>query len=65
MWDILLRAVALMLVLEGIMPFIAPNHWRNMIQTISQMDNNTLRKIGLISMLSGVALLYMVNKGLS
>ena len=65
MWDILLRAIALMLVIEGIMPFIAPNHWRNMIQTISQMDNNTLRKIGFISMLAGITVLFIANKGLS
>jgi len=61
MWDDFLRACALMLVFEGMMPFIAPDRWRNMVQTIGSMNNKTLRNIGLASMLAGITLLYLVN----
>ena len=60
MWSDILTAIALVLVLEGIMPFMNPDGMRKMFMLAMQMDNNTLRAIGLTSMLSGVALLYLV-----
>ena len=61
MWDDFLRAFALMLVFEGMMPFIAPQRWRNLVLTVSTMNNRTLRNIGLASMLAGLILLYLAN----
>ncbi|MBI4005687.1 MAG: DUF2065 domain-containing protein [Gammaproteobacteria bacterium] len=61
MWSELLTAFALVLVLEGIMPFINPAGLRRMIVMVAQMDDVTLRIVGLTSMLSGVLLLYLVH----
>lgn len=57
----LLRACCLMFVLEGIIPFLYPQRWRSLVQTLSTVDDNNLRMMGLISMLLGVGLLYIVN----
>ena len=54
-------AFCLMLVIEGLMPFIAPGRWRKMLAMIEQVDDNTLRLMGLGSMLAGTALLYIIN----
>lgn len=60
MWQDILTALALVLVIEGIMPFINPGAMRRMIVTIAQMDDQTLRVVGLSSMVCGVLLLYLV-----
>ena len=51
------RAVGLMLVFEGIMPFLSPRRWRNMAQVLSTVDERSMRLIGLFSMLIGLGLL--------
>jgi uncharacterized protein YjeT (DUF2065 family) len=61
MWNDLWVALALMLVLEGIVPFLSPDTLRRMLVTMIQMDNRGLRVAGLISMLAGVGLLYVVR----
>jgi|TARA_B110000263_G_C15245303_1_gene481416 uncharacterized protein YjeT (DUF2065 family) len=54
-------AFCLMLVIEGVIPFIAPNRWRKLILMLDQIDDNTMRGIGLGSMLVGTVLLYIIN----
>jgi uncharacterized protein YjeT (DUF2065 family) len=61
MWETLLAAIALMLVLEGIIPFLYPGKWRNMVAMLAQISDSQLRVMGLVSMLLGVALLYLVK----
>jgi len=61
MWHDLLVALALMLVLEGLMPFASPGGFRRMLDLAAQMDDASLRSGGLVSMGLGVALLYLVN----
>jgi uncharacterized protein YjeT (DUF2065 family) len=61
MWNDLWVALALMLVLEGIVPFLSPDTLRRMLVTMIQMDDRGLRIAGLISMLAGVGLLYVVR----
>ena len=61
MLDDLLAALALMLVVEGILPFLNPGALRRTLQTVGQMDDRVLRIMGLVSMLSGVVLLYLVR----
>ena len=61
MWTDLLTALALVFVLEGIMPFINPDGLRRMFVLGAQLDNATLRFIGLSSMLLGLVLLYFVR----
>lgn len=61
MWDDLLRALGLMLVLEGILPFLNPQGLRQTLAQISRLDNRVLRLTGLGSMLTGVLLLYFIR----
>ncbi len=61
MWHDLAVAFCLMLVIEGIIPFISPGRWRKMLLMLDQIDDNTMRMIGLGSMLVGTALLYLIN----
>jgi len=53
------KAIGLMLVFEGIMPFLAPRRWRNMAQVLAATDERAMRIIGLLSMLVGLALLVI------
>lgn len=61
MWTDLLSAIALVFVIEGIMPFLNPNGLKKMFLTVSQMNNNNLRIFGLCSMLFGLSMLYVVR----
>jgi len=60
-WLDLARAFCLMLVLEGIMPFLAPSRWRNMAALMAQIDDRSMRRMGLVSMLLGAGALYLIN----
>jgi uncharacterized protein YjeT (DUF2065 family) len=61
MWDTLLIAFALMLVLEGILPFLLPGIWRDTFKKLTEAGDNQVRFIGLTSMLLGLLLLYLVK----
>jgi uncharacterized protein len=52
-----LLALALMLILEGVLPFLAPNLWRDTFRRITQMTDGQIRFVGLSSMLVGLLLL--------
>ncbi|MBL4820284.1 MAG: DUF2065 domain-containing protein [Gammaproteobacteria bacterium] len=54
-------AFCLMLVIEGILPFLAPGRWRKMLEAVEQVDDNTVRLLGFGSMIVGTVLLYIVN----
>ena len=54
MWQDLLTAMALMMVLEGILPFLSPGGFRNMVRMVGEMDDKTLRNGGLATMLAGL-----------
>ena len=53
------RAVALMLVFEGILPFVAPTRWREMAKVLATIDDRSMRSIGLFSMVGGLLLLFI------
>ena len=57
----LLIAFALMLVLEGLMPFIAPADWRETFRRLIQLSDGQIRFIGLTSMLIGLILLIVFS----
>jgi hypothetical protein len=61
MWNDLWAALALMLVLEGILPFLSPDSVRRLLAAMAEVDNRSMRLSGLISMLAGVGLLYLVR----
>jgi uncharacterized protein len=52
-----LMALALMLILEGVLPFLAPNLWRDTFRKITQMTDGQIRFVGLSSMIVGLLLL--------
>lgn len=57
MGDLLLGAVALMLVFEGLLPFLSPGAWRQVFEKATQMSDGQIRFLGLSSMLIGLVLL--------
>ena len=57
MGDLLLAAVALMLVLEGLLPFLSPQIWRQMFERATRMSDGQIRFLGLTSMVIGLVLL--------
>ncbi|MCK9381527.1 MAG: DUF2065 domain-containing protein [Rhodocyclales bacterium] len=57
MLNILLLAFALMLVIEGLLPFLAPRVWRETFRRVTELTDGQIRFIGLSSMLVGVVLL--------
>lgn len=61
MWTEIFTAVALLLVLEGLLPFLSPDGFRSAMQSILSRDNNTMRIIGLSSMIVGVLILTVVR----
>ena len=60
-WSDLFTGIALVLVFEGIMPFLYPRGWRAALESVRQMSDGSLRTLGLASMLSGVVLLMLVR----
>jgi uncharacterized protein len=59
MSDLLLGAVALMLVLEGLLPFLSPSRWRSMFERATRLSDGQIRFFGLSSMLIGLVLLLI------
>ena len=55
----LLMALALMLVIEGLFPFLAPGAWRETFRRIMQLSDGQIRFFGLTSMLAGLLLLFI------
>ena len=56
-WDVLLAAVALMLVAEGLLPFFSPTAWRSVFERALRLDDGQIRFLGMASMLIGLGLL--------
>lgn len=59
LWELLLTALGLMLVLEGITPFLSPRRLRELLLQVARMDDRSLRIAGLCAMLIGLGLLYL------
>ncbi len=57
--ELLFGAFALMLVIEGLLPFISPPRWRAVFEKALKMSDGQIRFIGLSSMLAGIAMLYV------
>jgi uncharacterized protein YjeT (DUF2065 family) len=60
-WQDFAVACCLLLVLEGLLPFLSPRAWRHMVETASRMDDRSLRAAGFGSMIAGTLLLYLVH----
>lgn len=60
-WQTLLLAFSLMLVLEGVVPFLYPQRWRRMVAQLAQISDSNMRVLGLISMLLGLLVMWLVR----
>lgn len=54
----LLAAFSLVLIFEGLLPFVAPQFWRNAFRKVMDMRDGQIRFIGLTSMLIGLIILF-------
>jgi uncharacterized protein YjeT (DUF2065 family) len=59
--DSLWTALALVLILEGVLPFCAPSLWRDTFRKVTELSDGQLRFVGLISITLGVAGLMLVQ----
>jgi uncharacterized protein YjeT (DUF2065 family) len=57
----LAMAIGLVLVIEGIMPFVSPARWREMLQKVGALADGQIRFFGLSMMLAGVAVLALAR----
>ncbi len=60
-YGILAAAFALMLVIEGILPFVSPVRWRDLFRRLTAMSDAQIRLAGLTSMILGLAILLLVH----
>jgi uncharacterized protein YjeT (DUF2065 family) len=60
MSDLLLSALALMLVVEGLLPFLSPGAWRQVFQRALQLSDGQIRFLGLTSMMVGLIALLLL-----
>ncbi len=61
MWESILQAICLLLIIEGIIPFLYPSKWRSLVAKLALVDDRQLRMMGLVSMLIGVGCLYLIG----
>ena len=57
----LMTAIALMLVIEGLLPFLLPTVWRTAFQRLTQLSDGQIRFVGLSSMVAGLLLLFLTK----
>jgi len=60
-WADLGAALALVLILEGLIPFVSPKGYRNMVQQMAAMPEKTLRNVGLVLIFVGMVVLLLVR----
>ena len=61
MWEHIIPALALVLVIEGILPFLSPKNWRDAMMQASRLPDGVLRGLGFASMMAGIIILYFVK----
>jgi len=62
-WNDLFTAIALLLIFEGILPFLNPDRYRKMLEMMEKISNSQLRTMGLVVMVVGAVLLTVVRTG--
>ncbi|MEY3182368.1 MAG: hypothetical protein RLZ35_353 [Pseudomonadota bacterium] len=61
-WQDLFVALALVFVIEGMLPFLRPEAWRKTMGRIATKPDQAVRLLGFISMMTGVILLYIIRR---
>jgi len=60
-WTELGTAFCLLLVVEGIIPFLSPSRWRKAADSLANLKDSQMRLIGFFSMIVGTSLLYFIR----
>jgi len=60
-WSDFWAALALVMVLEGLIPFVSPRGYKNMVTQMAAMSEQTLRNVGLVLVIMGIVFLYLVR----
>ncbi len=58
-WDVAFSACALLLVAEGLLPFLSPGSWRRVFERALLMGDGQIRFLGLVSVSAGLLLLWL------
>ena len=61
MWESVVQALCLLLIIEGMAPFLHPGRWRKLVTSMATVKNQQLRVFGLASMLLGLAVLSLLS----
>ncbi len=60
-WEWLVSAIALVFVIEGIMPFVTPEQWRHLLRMLTEKPVTQIRAMGMTMMLLGLLILFVVH----
>ena len=60
-WSEILTALALVLIIEGLLPFASPGRYRQMVAQIVRLSDNHIRTTGLVVIVVGLVLLYLIR----
>jgi len=60
-WDLLLKVLAMVLIIEGIMPFVTPIRWKKYLQRMIEANNRQVRIMGFVLLIVGSVLLFVVH----
>ena len=60
-WTEILTALALLMIIEGMLPFIGPDRYKQLVAQIVRLSDNQLRAAGLAAMIAGLVLLFIVR----
>ena len=60
-WNEILTAFALVLIIEGLLPFASPSRYRQMVAQLVMLGDNHIRTVGLVIIVVGLVLLYVVR----
>jgi uncharacterized protein YjeT (DUF2065 family) len=61
LFETLLLALGLMLILEGLMPMLSPHRWRRLFEQLLQLDDGQIRFFGMFMVICGLLLFWIVS----
>jgi len=61
-WSEIMTALALVLVIEGLLPFASPGRYRQMVAQIVTLNDNHIRTVGLVIIVIGLAMLFVIRQ---
>lgn len=59
---VILAAVGLLFVFEGLLPFVAPKFWRRMIHSMTRQSDRALHIMGFVCIIIGIGLIYLAHQ---